>query len=64
MLPYDVARCDGVMPEQPMLHAACVRCLRRTEPGNPDGTQVYIVPPEFENGKCPMRIGLEGKHNA
>ena len=66
MLPYDYARCmghiytmPGVMGTLTMGQAECVRCLRRTEPGNPDGPQSHIKPPEFVDGKCPSRIGPE-----
>ena len=66
-LPYDMARCKGRITSLPIGeitsvlvtshvgHAECVRCRRR-EPGRPDGPQVAITPPTFEQGKCPQRI--------
>ena len=65
-LPPDFARCEGRIATSPSVfgtvtigQSACVRCLRRTEPGNPDGPQSHIKPPEFVDGKCPSRIGPE-----
>lgn len=66
-LPYDIARCEGRVTDQPMGqiasvrvtssvgHSECVRCRRR-EPGAPDRPQPYTMPPQFVDGKCPSRI--------
>lgn len=61
-LPYDIARCEGRIHTAQTafgtisaVQAACVRCLRRTDPGHP-ARQVMIVAPEFQTGKCPSRL--------
>ena len=47
-LPYDYARCTGTdRPE-------CQDCRRR-EPGR-DENRWMMMPPEFEQKKCPMKI--------
>lgn len=51
-LPYDYARCVGTdRPE-------CQDCRRR-EPGRDMWQAVMTIPPETEDGKCPMKIGSE-----
>ena len=51
-LPYDYTRCVGTdKPE-------CRDCRRR-EPGREMWQAVMTIPPETENGKCPMKIGSE-----
>lgn len=63
MLPYDYARCNrhihethSDMDKLTLVQAECVRCLRRTEPGNPNGWQTYMEPPKFVDGKCPKKL--------
>lgn len=65
-LPYDIARCPGVMVNRTVgaiaaalfpdnrRHSECIKCRRR-EPGHPDH-QTHMEPPVFVGGKCPMRI--------
>ena len=62
-LPYDYARCEGRMATSSHAfgsiavgQAECVRCQRRTSPPSPY-RQSYIMPPQFIDGRCPMRIG-------
>ena len=49
-LPYDIARCFGVGSPQ------CYDCLRRTEPGNPDGRQLWTLPNIAPSEPCALRI--------
>ena len=70
-LPYDYARCHGRMVKQNIPgtvtavtishgQAECVRCLRRTSPGSPDGPQPKFVElPPLVDGKCPKREAPE-----
>ena len=65
-LPYDKARCKGVMVNRTVgaiaaalfpdnrRHSECIKCRRR-EPGHPDH-QTHMDTPQFVAGKCPMRI--------
>ncbi len=52
-LPYDYSRCVGKKDAQ-----ECSDCRRR-EPGREMWQAVMVVPPQFENEKCPMKIGNE-----
>ena len=54
-LPADIARCKGKV-EGAEVHPECQTC-RRTEP-LPQGIVrgVFMGVPEFNNGKCPLRI--------
>lgn len=70
-LPYYYARCAGWIVQQKIPgkttavtvshgQAECVRCLRRTSPGRPDGPQPKFVElPPFVDGKCPKREAPE-----
>lgn len=58
MLPFDVARCQGVEfieDGEPFWREGCEDCLRRTEPGDPAG-QWYQAPPAVIVFECPDRI--------
>ena len=62
-LPYDYARCEGIsepvdtiVDEMLDWRVECLACQRRTSPPSPY-RQSYILPPQFIDGRCPMRIG-------
>lgn len=62
-LPYDYANCEGCMATSADAFGTTsigrverVRCQRRTSPPSPY-RQSYILPPQFIDGRCPMRIG-------
>ena len=64
-LSIDVTRCDGRITTNPpgfgtvsVGQAECVRCLRRTSPGRPEG-QEFMEPPQFVAGRCSMLIDPE-----
>lgn len=66
-LPYDIARCPGVMVNRTVgaiaaalfpdnrRHSECIKCRRR-EHGHPDQPAPHMDTPQFVAGKCPMRI--------
>ena len=66
-LSIDVTRCDGRITTNPpgfgtvsVGQAECVRCLRRTSPGRPDGPQPkFVEPPPLVDGKCQKREAPE-----
>ena len=68
-LPDDVARCDGRITTNPtgfgtisVGQVECVSCLRRTAER---GEYVWMMePPQFVDGKCPMRIAPLGAADA
>ena len=72
-LPYDYARCTGRIVTQKIPgqttaitishgQAQCVQCLRRTA-GR--GEHVLMMePPQFVDGRCPMRIAPWGAADA
>lgn len=64
MLPFDVARCQGVEfieDGEPFWREGCDDCLRRTEPGDPAGQWYQAPPAQYVGLVCPQRIGPEEK---